>query len=204
MSSYEYRDADPTHANAYLWPPLKRFIAAREWPDHRAFDLGCGNGATSEMLRLQGFAVAGVDTSESGIKFARESYRKCRFEVGSAYDDLAADYGRFPLVVSLEVVEHCMEPRMFARTFVDLIAPGGFGFLSTPYHGYIKNLALAASGKMDAHFTALWDGGHVKFFSIKTLSELLREAGATDLRFLRIGRVPMLAKSMVCIVSKPS
>ena len=70
----------------------------------------------------------------------------------------------------------------FARTFLSLIAPGGIGFLSTPYHGYFKNVALAVSGQMDRHFTALWDGGHVKFFSIKTLRASLQEAGASDLQ----------------------
>jgi hypothetical protein len=56
-----------------------------------------------------------------------------------------------------------MEPHAFAKTFLGLIAPGGVGFLSTPYNSYIKNLALAASGRMERHFTALWDGGHIKF-----------------------------------------
>jgi hypothetical protein len=46
------------------------------------------------------------------------------------------------------------------------------------------------TGKMDAHFTALWDHGHIKFWSIKTLGELLREAGFTDIRFERVGRMP--------------
>ncbi|MFO1158027.1 MAG: hypothetical protein U1E60_04240 [Reyranellaceae bacterium] len=56
------------------------------------------------------------------------------------------------------------------------------------------------TGKLDGHFTALWDGGHVKFFSIHTLGTLLQEAGADDIRFERIGRIPPLAKSMVAIV----
>lgn len=51
---------------------------------------------------------------------------------------------------------------------------------------------------MDAHFTALWDGGHIKFWSIATLGALLEEAGFTDLRFERVGRIPALAKSMIC------
>jgi 2-polyprenyl-6-hydroxyphenyl methylase/3-demethylubiquinone-9 3-methyltransferase len=33
------------------------------------------------------------------------------------------------------------------------------GFLSTPDHGYLKNLALALSGKIDSHLSALWDDG---------------------------------------------
>lgn len=199
MTEYRYQNADSTWANAYLWPALKNVIATRDWPDRRAFDLGCGNGATCGMLSDLGFAVTGVDTSESGITQAQSAFPGA-FVVGSAYDDLASIYGSFPLVVSLEVIEHCMEPRLLAQTFLKLIAPGGVGFLSTPYHGYLKNLALAISGKMDRHFTALWDGGHVKFFSVDTLQNLLREAGAKEVSFIRVGRVPILAKSMVAVV----
>ena len=147
--------------------------------------------------------MTGVDPSESGIALARAAYPSHRFEAGSAYDDLVAKYGRFPLVVSLEVIEHCYDPRAFARTVFDLIEPGGLGVISTPYHGYLKNVALAVSGKLDQHFTALWDGGHIKFFSIHTLGALLTEAGFRELRFERVGRVPALAKSMMAIVRKP-
>jgi 2-polyprenyl-3-methyl-5-hydroxy-6-metoxy-1,4-benzoquinol methylase len=200
MSQYRYYDAKPTYANSYLWPVLTEFIASKSWPKKRAFDLGCGNGATCKMLSQQGFEVVGVDPSESGVLLANES--GVNAHVGSAYDDLASIYGTFPLVVSLEVIEHCMEPRKFAKTIYELVASGGYGFISTPYHGYLKNVALAISGKLDSHFTALWDGGHIKFFSIRTLGALMREAGAKDLRFVRVGRVPPLAKSMICIFKK--
>lgn len=191
----------PTFDMAHLWSPLKSVIDARYWPDRRAFDLGCGNGATCKMLSSLAFDAVGVDVSESGIAIAQANGVKAY--LGSAYDDLAATYGTFPLVVSLEVIEHCIDPRTFTKTFLSLIAPGGIGFLSTPYHGYLKNLALAVSGKMDSHFGALWDGGHVKFFSMKTLRKLLKEAGTTDLQLLRVGRIPVFAKSIVAIVQKP-
>lgn len=80
---------------------------------------------------------------------------------------------------------------------------GGAAILSTPYHGYWKNLAMALSGKMDAHFTALWDHGHIKFWSINTLTALLEEAGLRDLHFERVGRFPALAKSMIAVARKP-
>jgi 2-polyprenyl-3-methyl-5-hydroxy-6-metoxy-1,4-benzoquinol methylase len=155
------------------------------------------------MLDTLGFSMTGVDPSTSGIDQARRAFPRVTADVGSGYDDLVAKYGTFPLVVSLEVIEHCMDPRSFARTFYDLIEPGGIGVLSTPYHGYLKNVALALSGRMDGHFTALWDGGHVKFFSIKTLRQLLREIEAHEVDFVRVGRIPHFAKSMVAIVRKP-
>lgn len=200
ITEYPYDDASPTHANIYLWRTLTNFVEAREWPDRRVFDLGCGNGATCGMLAKLGFDVTGVDPSKSGIAQSRAAYPKVSAHVGSAYDDLAAKYGTFPLVVSLEVIEHVMDPRALTRTFLSLIAPGGLGFMSTPYHGYLKNVALAVSGKMDSHFTVLWDGGHVKFFSRETLGQLLREEGAKDVSFIRVGRVPVFAKSLVAVV----
>jgi uncharacterized protein (AIM24 family) len=69
--------------------------------------------------------------------------------------------------------------------------------LTTPYHGYLKNLMLAATGKMDSHFTALWDGGHIKFWSRKTLSTLLEEQGFRVTNFKGSGRLPYFWKSMV-------
>jgi 2-polyprenyl-6-hydroxyphenyl methylase/3-demethylubiquinone-9 3-methyltransferase len=55
---------------------------------------------------------------------------------------------------------------------------------------------------MDAHFTALWDGGHIKFFPIKTLTQLLEETGFQDIEFMRVGRIAPLAKSMIAVVKK--
>ena len=57
-------------------------------------------------------------------------------------------------------------------------------------------------GKMDNHFTALWDYGHIKFWSFKTLRLLLEEAGFKEVTFQRVGRIPMLAKSMIAIAKK--
>jgi 2-polyprenyl-6-hydroxyphenyl methylase/3-demethylubiquinone-9 3-methyltransferase len=192
----------PAYNHDYLWRPLSGFIASQNWPERRAFDLGCGNGTISGKIASLGFDVTGVDPWDVGISEAQRDFPNLNFQTGSAYDNLAAKYGRFPLVVSLEVIEHCYDPRAFANTFLDLIAPGGCGFLSTPYHGYLKNLALAVTGKMDHHFTALWEGGHIKFFSISSLDTLLRDAGAKEIEFQRVGRIPQLAKSMVATVRK--
>jgi 2-polyprenyl-6-hydroxyphenyl methylase/3-demethylubiquinone-9 3-methyltransferase len=134
---------------------------------------------------------------------AREHYPGLDLHPGSAYDDLAGRYGRFPVVVSLEVVEHLYYPRKFAQAVFDLLTPGGIAVVSTPYHGYWKNLALAVTGKLDAHFTALWDHGHIKFWSPRTLTALLAEAGLTVDRVIRAGRVPVLAKSMILVARKP-
>ncbi len=49
---------------------------------------------------------------------------------------------------------------------------------------------------MDNHFTVLWDGGHIKFWSRKTITVLLEEFGFKILVFKGSGRIPYLWKSM--------
>lgn len=206
ISGYRYADAEANDSHKILLEPtfaaLDEFFSISGRP-RRVFDLGCGNGSVAALLTEKGYEVAGVDPSAEGIAQAHAVYPALRLEVGSAYEDLAQSFGQYPAVISLEVVEHVYAPRDYARTLFQLLEPGGVAVLSTPYHGYLKNLALALTGKMDAHFTALWDHGHIKFWSIETLSALLREAGFEPPRFSRVGRVPPLAKSMIAVAKKP-
>jgi 2-polyprenyl-6-hydroxyphenyl methylase/3-demethylubiquinone-9 3-methyltransferase len=204
-SGYRYSNAALGHAHDYLLPTLFRLLdEVNPAPGpRRLFELGCGNGSVANVLARRGWDVTGVDPSKEGIAQASAAYPDLKLGTGSAYDDLAGRYGRFPVVLSLEVVEHVYAPRDYARTVFDLLCDGGTAILSTPYHGYWKNVALALSGRMDAHFTALWDHGHIKFWSVKTLGELLREAGFVDIRFERVGRMPALAKSMIAVARKP-
>lgn len=201
---YGYSVAGTGCAHDYLLPKVFQLLAAssQQPAASRIFELGCGNGSVANELSQRGYVVQGIDYSVSGIRVAREHYPHLKLDVGSAYDDLAGKYGKFDCVLSLEVVEHLYFPRLFAKAVHDLLEDGGTAIISTPYHGYWKNLALALSGKMDAHFTTLWDGGHIKFWSVKTMTALLEEAGFRDIQVHRVGRVPALAKSMIVVASK--
>ena len=127
ISGYRYAGAAPGHHHAYLLPSVVRLLDGLGLPDgqRRLFELGCGNGSVANMLAERGWAVTGVDPSVEGIAQARAAYPGLQLECGSAYDDLAGRYGRFPVVLSLEVVEHVYAPRDYARTVFELLSPGG-------------------------------------------------------------------------------
>jgi 2-polyprenyl-6-hydroxyphenyl methylase/3-demethylubiquinone-9 3-methyltransferase len=201
---FKFASADAEHTAQYLLPAVLRILAGEgQAAKTSIFDLGCGNGATAEIFERHGYEVVGVDPSTSGIREAHRAYPNLQLFVGSAYDDLAARFGKFQVVLSLEVVEHVYYPRKFAATLFSLVRPGGLAIVSTPYHGYLKNVGMALSGKLDSHFTALWDEGHIKFWSILTLKELLIEAGFSGISFQRVGRIPVFAKSMIAVARRP-
>jgi 2-polyprenyl-3-methyl-5-hydroxy-6-metoxy-1,4-benzoquinol methylase len=198
---YAYHAATQGWAHGYLLDPVLHEV--NRIRPARVFEIGAGNGFVASRIAAMGVEVVAIEPSHSGVEIARQNFPTVQMHVGSAYDDLSSQYGTFPVVISLEVVEHLLEPRSFAKTVLDLLEPGGYALISTPYHGYLKNVALAVSGKMDAHFTALWDGGHIKFWSIDTLSALLSEAGLVVEKVVRVGRIPILAKSMIVIARRP-
>lgn len=187
----------------YVWGPVVDVLRQRCPKPAKVMDLGCGNGSGAQMLHEHGWDVTGVDIAEDGIAIAQTEFPKVRFDVGSVYDDLAAQYGRFPAVISLEVVEHLYDPARYAEVMYDLLEDGGTAVLSTPYHGYLKHLALAVAGHTDAHFNPLELGGHIKFWSITTIHALLTQAGFRNLEFQRVGRIPPLAMSMVVTATRP-
>lgn len=199
---YSYNNSQAGHHHRYLLPPLLKLITeecSSEASKLRILDLGCGNGSLSHELAEQGHEVIGVEESVSGIELARKNYHNCTFIQGSIYDFPYEEVGNsFDLVVSAEVIEHLFSPRELPRVAKKILKPNGNLIITTPYHGYLKNLALALSGRMDKHFTALWDGGHIKFFSVDSLQRLLTEEGYKNIQFKFGGGSPYLWKSMLC------
>ncbi|MEN2785421.1 class I SAM-dependent methyltransferase [Sphingomonas qilianensis] len=198
---YGFHNEAVSHTHAYLYPAVKAALHAHAG-GRKLFELGCGNGSMAADLAALGYHVAGVDPAASGIAIARANFPQCQLEIGSTEEDLVARFGQFDVLVSLEVAEHVFSPHRYAEAIAELLIPGGIAILSTPYHSYLKNLAMAATGKLDNHFTALWEGGHIKFWSRSTLGTLMARAGFEEIRFDRVGRIPALAKSMVATYRK--
>lgn len=95
------------------------------------------------------------------------------------------------------MIEHLYDPEKFIDFCKQALQPKGEIIISTPYHGYWKNLALTIFDKWDSHHSPTWLGGHIKFWSRKTLSQLLIDKGFGIVAFKGCGRVPYFWKSMV-------
>lgn len=205
ITDYPYKDGNTNESHTYLRPALQDFARSLR-RGSRIADLGCGNGALTSVLSAANGEVHGIDGSTSGIQWAIQSHANIHFRCGDVTGDLVAcglDHGSYDAVVAAEVIEHVYAPRRLVRNAFDLLKPGGTVLLTTPYHGYLKNLAIALTGGMDTHFTALWDGGHIKFWSTRTMTRLLQEAGFVDICYSGAGRCPYFWKSMIVKARKP-
>lgn len=202
---YGWSDEGGTCASPYI----VRAVLARLPADGggaRLLDAGCGNGYLAGQLLRRGYDVTGVDLSDEGIAIARREHAAGRFEVLSVEQDVLGrlGVGPFDVVVSTEVVEHLYSPASFARACFGALRPGGVIVLTTPDHNWLKNVLIAITGKFDQHVDPNFEGGHIKFFSRRTLGQLVREAGFVDVEFGGAGRVPLVAKSLVARARRPA
>jgi 2-polyprenyl-3-methyl-5-hydroxy-6-metoxy-1,4-benzoquinol methylase len=197
----EYQDygwtAKPTNAHSYLYDVLVSLLDNKE---KNILDVGCGNGDMALRLLNEGYNIYGTDASITGIRVAQQS-QPDRFYLqdinsGELPNELRDFY--FDTIISTEVIEHLYNPRTYVQFCKQVLMKNGGGelIISCPYHGYLKNLVMALAGKFDNHFTVLWDGGHIKFWSKKTLTQLLEEFGFEVIDFKGAGRFPYLWKSM--------
>jgi len=117
ITGYRYTESSLNQSHGYLLPAVSRVLDELTVParERRLFELGCGNASVAYELTRRGWDVTGVDPSAEGIEQGRAAHPELKLARGSAYDDLATQYGQFPVVLSLEVVEHVYAPCRYVR-----------------------------------------------------------------------------------------
>jgi cyclopropane fatty-acyl-phospholipid synthase-like methyltransferase len=102
----------------------------------RILDIGCGTCAILSHLPSS-VEYIGVDSSPSYIEAARNRYgNRGRFECAVVSEDVAAEFGRFDIVVALGLIHHLDDSRadeLFAVARKLLIPPGRFVSLDACY-----------------------------------------------------------------------
>ncbi|RXH56406.1 Methyltransferase type 11 [Granulicella sibirica] len=143
--------------------------------------------------------------SRGGVEIARQTTPEGHFEVLPADADVLTNLNEdpFDLVYSVEVIEHLYDPVSFLKGCFVATKPGGMFLCSTPYHGYLKNLALSLTDGWDEHTNALGLGGHIRFYSERTFAEAVHRAGFVAIQIAGSGRIPFLWKSMILTATKP-
>jgi len=200
--NYGWKEGEDPQSCDYLGPAIK--VALRKYSGiERVCDLGCGSGQLVGELLIEGYKVAGVELDAEGCRITAERNPAATvYNLGvedSYLSIVEKEEAKFDAVVSTEVIEHLYSPHLLPQFASGILKPSGVLIITTPYHGFWKNLALSLFNKWDSHHTPLWHGGHVKFWSKATLSLLLEDSGYEVVEFSGVGRVPYLWKSMLLI-----
>jgi SAM-dependent methyltransferase len=157
----------------------------------RVFEVGFGAGALLRRFLDDGAIVGGADPGALAVAVdpvvtAHATLHTTSLESLPRQDPV-------DLVIAVHVVEHVADPAEFARTCHDLLRPGGQLVLVTPAGD------SASLGVFRSRWWMLEDPTHVRFFSARSISRLLRDSGFVDVQVSRLVLDSLSVEAASCV-----
>lgn len=166
----------------------------------RILDFGCNTGAAAKRFSKAGHQVTGVDISSSAIEVSKIEVPRAKFIVLESENQLPFVDGSFDVCFASEVIEHVFDVRGCIREIYRILSPGGLFLITVPYHGWLKNLGVI-SFNFEKHFSP--QGGHIRFFSKKSMKEALVNEGFLVDQMAGLGRFWPLWRTLFAKAHKP-
>tara|TARA_B100001121_G_C18660917_1_gene608830 strand:+ start:475 stop:1098 length:624 start_codon:yes stop_codon:yes gene_type:complete len=197
--SWQHNQAD--NSFNYLQKTINHIIENKIENKTTLVDVGCGNGYLTKKISNKFLKVTALDESESAIYQAKKDYTgKIKFLQTNLNN--FKDEKKIDCITAIEVIEHTYSPDNFLKKLYELSDKDTKVIISTPYHGFLKNLLLLLTGKFDKHFSPLWEHGHIKFFSKKTLYEITKRNKFRIVETFFSGRFYPISKSIIVVLKK--
>ncbi len=192
---------DPTteERKALLLSTLQHYVTPYPQNGVRVLDAGCGEGEFLEFFTKHGYNVYGVDVVEGAVHRARRRCTTASVQGGSLEEALPFPPGFFDVVWCSEVLEHLFDVRAALLEVSRLVKDHGLLVLTTPYHGFCKNLAISLV-RFEQHFDVL--GPHIRFFTKQSLSACLTLAGFEARLWQGVGRAWPFYRSFFVVAQK--
>ena len=150
----------------------------------RLLDVGGGEGGfVQAFLRQRAGAALLV---EPGVQAARRAREHGLDVFAGPIEQLDPEsVGQFDAISFLDVLEHLEEPLPALQRARALLAPGGVVLVSVPNLGYWSVVRDLAGGRFDYLAVGILCRTHLRFFTQRSLEQLLADAGFEIVRLRR-------------------
>jgi SAM-dependent methyltransferase len=175
-------------------------VIIRGWPRNRVeaivamggqgdtiLDVGCGNGHLLYQFRNSFKKLVGLEYSPHRLSQARVNLSDYDFIpiLGSAEDIQDISPNSIDRIVSADTIEHIPDVYRAAEELYRILKPGGTLVINTPNIAFIKKRVLLAIGRFPSTSQPnegigsdiLFDGGHLHYFTFRSLKIILEKAG---------------------------
>lgn len=205
------------------WPRGRvEAILAHAGQGQVVLDVGCGGGHLLFQLRHRFAQLIGLEFSPHRLEQARLNLAGLPFTAmqGSAEAMTAVAGGSVDCVVSADTIEHVPDVYRAVAEIFRVLRPGGRLVINTPNIAFIKKRLLLLLGRFPSTSQrneglgsdVLFDGGHLHYFTFRSLSLLLQRAGFSIERTVGYGKwgrlhhlyPPLLSGGAQVVARKPS
>ena len=186
--------------NSSLEKEILPTVSIKSWPRNRAeaivavggegesiLDVGCGNGYLLYQFRNSYKKLIGLEFSAHRLDQAKINLTSYDFFPiqGSAEDMSKIDTNSIDRIISADTIEHVPDVYAAFAEMFRVLKPGGLLVINTPNIAFIKKRVLLMIGRFPSTSQPnegigsdiLYDGGHLHYFTFRSLRLLLQRAG---------------------------
>lgn len=159
-------------------------------PGSRVLETGCANGRFSRVLVEHDCSVVGVEIDEGAASDAAQFCE--RVIVGNLEDPEIQQQipDGFDLLLFGDVLEHLAEPWNVLRALRSRLNQGGAVVVSIPNVAHWDVRIGLLAGKFDYQDEGVLDSTHLRFFTRRTVWEMLEQTGYRVVTANRVTRLP--------------
>lgn len=169
--------------------PRDRFeaIVAAGGRGERILDIGCGNGFLIYQFRDAFAQLVGLEYSAHRLQQAKINLQGLNFLglQGSAENMAEIATASIDQIISADTIEHIPDVYLACAEMYRVLKPGGYLVINTPNIAFIKKRALLLAGRFPSTSQPnegvggdiLFDGGHLHYFTFRSLRLVLEKAG---------------------------
>jgi ubiquinone/menaquinone biosynthesis C-methylase UbiE len=161
---------------------FRRWMALELWElatDAPVIEVGCGDASFTRELAHYSTNVTALDISASQIADNSRAFPRIKFVQHDVAEPFPFPDNSFEVVWCSEVLEHLFNPVFAVEEMHRILRPGGRLLVTVPYHGRFKDVLIALF-KWDVHFSPT--NPHIRFYTTKTLSRMVEDAGFRSVR----------------------
>jgi 2-polyprenyl-3-methyl-5-hydroxy-6-metoxy-1,4-benzoquinol methylase len=168
-------------AYAFKADPYSSHAVILDWlgdgHGRRVLDVGAADGLLSRRLSARGWRVTAIERDPALAAVAEPHVeRLVRADLDTADATHVAVDGPFDAIVYGDVLEHVGDPLAVLRRLDRALAPGGVVVLSIPNVAHLWMRLSLLGGRFQYGDRGLLDRTHLRFFTDRSLRDLLREA----------------------------
>lgn len=177
MPNYEYKpDQFSSHSK----------IIALVKENQTVLDVGCSTGFISRELKKKGCEIIGVEIDRESIEIFKNS---CDEVIIGDIEKIDLPYKeKFDVIIFGDILEHLKEPLNALKKSKKYLKKDGIIILSLPNIANVYIRINLLFGRFNYEDRGILDRTHLRFFTLKNMKKLVRDA---NLEILNISSIPI-------------